>query len=345
MTRKEFLKELLISVFGVTGVDTLRSDEKTARFYKIGASRYQDCTYTKYYGKIYSGFFHDILTSESTIIGDTERNTNTYPRDKMREKCIDFIKKNIFSEYDLDKGTLNISELSEKEVLKIYDNYILPPIFNIENKEDKDADFDSAIQKMKFEISKYLGIDIDPKKDEKQKPPLSAEAMELQKKFKKLFDEIKFDLYDERFVEDVQLSFELIKCKGVDFQTKDLKDILKAHDIAEQYNKALADFGDRENLDKKALSSLWETIVRILQCADFYLRNFQEDDFNKYKNTAYRIYREFYGTERRKIEPKLFPEWYQAHEYFITYILQINEIQEIKVQEKKQEKKESRCKK
>lgn len=66
--------------------------------------------------------------------------------------------------------------------------------------------------------------------------------------------------------------------------------------------------------------------MNLLAASDYYFHDFDLDDVRKYKNTAFRIYREFYGKGHREIDFKAMPEWYGAHAYLLEYVIRLNNI-------------------
>ncbi|MDE6088320.1 MAG: hypothetical protein K2G25_08050 [Oscillospiraceae bacterium] len=160
MTRKEFLGNMLYSVFGVKYID-YRFAEGESVYYSKGDSLYKDCTYSTSYKDKFRVFWDNLLNEKYKNIvfkgenGRTQTHTLKEYQEKAREYIFQF--SSVKGEQDADK----LKEVITIPMIRhICLEIILEELFDIgENKVHKDSgndDFDESGKRIRAKINSFL---------------------------------------------------------------------------------------------------------------------------------------------------------------------------------------------
>lgn len=325
MTRGEFMSGMLEYIFGVKYIE-FHKCRNTVIEYTKSEKLCKDCTYSS----VYKGHLKEILLNLLD-----EKFTEIYIRknkyskpvsvDEYREKAKNFI----FELKGYESLKTEILETIKENmtvamISRIYHDIIIEEIFNVKGKENckerRNDDFNDSISHICKSVLIFIKNEL---------PELKV------RKYKKDFFKFLVNKYPVFSELNLDEDDEIVQCH-LKKKEKEVKNIYSLFKVIEDpilriefidnhrvYHGELAKFGDKNNMQEDDFIDLKDMLESLCYTSQNY-NSFLKKDIIEFKNTAVRIYNLLYGKNHPEYKGVISIASWNAHEYFVEYLFNLD---------------------
>lgn len=320
MTRREFLEQMLISTFGVKGIEYLNTTGGVA-LYNVGGTVYSKCAYSQKYKTKFITFWKALFNSNSNEIVIKNKVT----RKENIEIYQSLAKEYVYQIIPLENNDniLSKENLTLRMTEYIYVNIILKELFDVEEPDEDrgNDDFSESAKKINEEIIKYISAPYEYKEDFFneiiEKYPIFRK-LHLNEKNKLVFDDI--DSVEKYICNSKKLPLSIFNLE--------LQNLISIRAETLERNGKLAMYIDRPGMEAVDFELLTSVITGLYSYSECYPQVFSEKEIKTLANTAIRAYNHFYGKNHVVYSGKANNNHWEMHQHLIEYLFMLQLVME-----------------
>ena len=329
MTRGEFMGGMLEYVFGVKYIE-FKGVKNSLLEYTKGGSFCKDCTYTSVYKNRLKEIFLNLLDEKFTeVCIRKDKYSKPCSVKEYHKKAKDFIfDLKGYGNYDTELFETIKENMTVAMVRRIYHDIIIEEIFRIEDRENSkersDDDFDDSVKNICQSVIVFIHSEFSELAARKYKKKFFESLVSEYP----VFSELNLD-EDNKIVQhhlrkkekEVKNTFNFVNAIFAD------DDFFSMVNLIQQYktdNGMFAAFADRNNMQEDDFLDLQMKLDILCNNSQSYYSLFTKEEVIEFKNTAVRIYNRFYGKNHPEYEDIIFLAAWNAHEYFVEYLFNLD---------------------
>ena len=343
MTRKEFLGDMLYSVFGVKYID-YRFAEGESVYYSKGDSLYKDCTYSTSYKDKFRVFWDNLLNEKYKNIvfkGENGR-TQTHTLKEYQEKAREYIFQ--FSSVKNEQDAYKLKEIITIPMIRhICLEIILEELFDIgEKRVHKDRgkdDFDEVEERIRKKIDSFL---VENWVSLKSRMYKNNFFRVLVKQYP-VFAELKLNENEQTIMDDIEEKKKQIQTFKITPCTVALN-LIKTVEVCREIasiNGSISAYCDKKAMCCEDFECFIANLVYLCNYSEIYIDIFRhKEDVEKLKNTAVRLYNYFYGKRHPEYKGNIQRAYWNVHPELIEYLFLLDSV--LKAFDRKEEEEKKR---
>lgn len=322
MTRGEYLKNMLQTVFGTYYIEFLKNDNDTVCYEKRGYFC-KDCSYTDNYKKRLIDLFQNLFDERYSKISIRKNNNSkpVIPINEYRERAKDFIFSiEGFHSYEI----IDIKKsLSDSMIYEIYRKIIIETIFDIgdlkSGTERRNDNFDKDIHSTFNAVLIYVKTIIPEIVGRLHKNRFFMELTETYPIFEKL------NLEEDNLIVEKQLKKEEKYVRST-FGRSNM-DMFERIDLIETYNNDFNEFAKYVNkaiMTEEDFLDLDMKLDELLVEIQEYNVLFNKEKVDEFVASTVRLYNHLYGKGHQEYEDVTYLAAWNTHVKFVDYLFSLS---------------------